>query len=69
MTILPYDKHLGRWQRAKIRAHGLVKDFKDWRGDGNATLPDWWNPEQLERSYAEVLAETEKARQDDATKR
>jgi hypothetical protein len=32
--------------------------------DGNAQLPDSWNPDQLEKGWTEVLSETEKAMQD-----
>lgn len=64
MTILPYDRHLSRWQRAKARAQALMADFKNWCADGNVRLPDWWNPKQLERGYTAVLNETENAMQD-----
>ena len=68
MTILPYDSHLSRWQRAKARSQALVDDFKNWCADGNARLPDSWNPDKLERDITEALAEMEKAMQDRRTK-
>lgn len=64
MTILPYDRYLSRWQRAKARSQTLIADFRNWCGAGNATLPDWWNPEQLGRGYTEVLSEMERVMQD-----
>ena len=64
MTILPYDRYLSRWQRAKARSHDLMDDFKNWCADGNARLPDSWNPDHLEKGWTEVLSETEKAMQD-----
>jgi len=64
MTILPYDRYLSRWQRAKARFEALIADFRNWCADGNATLPDWWNPKRLERGYTEVPSEMEKAMQD-----
>ena len=64
MTILPYDTRLSRWQRAKARSQALVDGFKNWCADGNARLPDGWNPDKLERGFTQVLSETEKAMQD-----
>jgi hypothetical protein len=63
MTILPHDKHLGRWQRAKARSQALLDDFKNWCTDGNARLPDGWSPDQPEQGFTEVLSETERAMQ------
>ena len=68
MTILPYDRYLSRWQRAKARSQALMDDFKDWYADGNARLPDSWNPDQLEKGCTEVLSEMEKAMQDRKSK-
>ena len=68
MTILPYDRHFSRWQRAKARSQDLIDDFKNWCADGNARLPNGWNPNQLERGYTEVLSEMEKAMQDRKSK-
>lgn len=64
MTILPYETHFSRWQRAKARAQDLVADFKNWCADGNATLPDWWNPDRMEKDYTRVLSEMEKVMRD-----
>ncbi len=69
MTILPYDKHFSRWQRAKLRAQALVRDFKGWCADGNATMPDWWNPQKAEKEYTEVLSEMEKVISEDRGKK
>ena len=68
MTILPYDSHLSRWQRAKARSQTLMDDFKNWCAEGNARLPDSWNPDQLEKGCTEVLSEMEKAMQDRKSK-
>jgi len=64
MTILPYEGYFSRWQRAKARSQTLMDDFKNWCADGNARLPDGWNPNRLERGYTEVLSEMEKIMQD-----
>jgi hypothetical protein len=45
-----------------------MDDFKNWCADGNARLPDSWNPDQLEKGWTEVLSETEKAMQDRKSK-
>jgi hypothetical protein len=60
MTILPDDRYLSRWQRAKARAHALVADFKSWCANGNATMPEWWSPEKFERDCTKVLTEMER---------
>ena len=64
MTILPYDRYFGRWQRAKVRAQALVRDLKNWCADRNDTLPDWWNPDRAEKEYTEVLSEMERVMRD-----
>ena len=64
MTILPYDTHLGRWQREKARAQELVAQLKNSYLDGNDTLPVCWNPDNAEREYTGVLAEMEKVMSD-----
>jgi hypothetical protein len=64
MTILPDDRYFSRWQRAKARSQVLMDDFKNWCADGNARLPDGWNPNRLERGFTEVLSEMEKVMQD-----
>jgi hypothetical protein len=64
MTILPYKTHFSRWQRAKIRAEALVRDFKHWCAAGNATMPDWWSPEKAKKEYTEILSEMEKVMSD-----
>lgn len=63
MTILPDDRYLSRWQRAKARFEALMADFKNWRA-GNARMSDRWKPKQLERGYTEVPSEMEKVAQD-----
>ena len=63
MTILPDDRHLSGWQRAKARLQTLIDDIKDLCAKDIVRLPDWWSPDQLERGSAEVLRETEKAMQ------
>jgi hypothetical protein len=68
MTILPYDSYLSRWQRAKARSQAFMDDFKNWCADGNARLPDSWNPAQFEKGCTEVLSEMEKAMQDRKSK-
>ena len=68
MTILPYDRHLSRWQRAKARSQALMDEFKNWCAEGNARLPDSWNPDHLEKGWTEVLSEAEKAMQDRKSK-
>ena len=68
MTILPFDRYLSRWQRATARSQALMDEFKNWCADGNAQLPDSWNPDQLEKGWTEVLSEAEKAVQDRKSK-
>ena len=68
MTILPYDRYLSRWQRAKARSQALMDDFKNWCAEGNAHLPDSWNPDHLEKGWTEVLSETEEAMRDRKSK-
>jgi hypothetical protein len=48
----------------EARSQALVDDFKNWCADGNARLPDGWNPGKLERGCTEVLSEMEKIMQD-----
>lgn len=43
MTILPHDRHLSAWQRAKARLHSFMGCFKDWFAD-KSLLPDSWTP-------------------------
>jgi hypothetical protein len=50
MTILPDDRYLSGWQRAKGRLQALIDHSKDWCTDDNVRLPDWWKPKQAERS-------------------
>lgn len=64
MTILPYEKHLSRWQRAKARSEALMDDFRNWCADGNARLPDGWRPGKFEKGCAEVLREMETVMKD-----
>ena len=64
MTILPYEKHLSRWQRAKARSQALMDDFRNWCVDGNARLPEGWSPDRLESGFTDILAEAEKLADD-----
>jgi hypothetical protein len=49
MTILPDDRYLSVWQRAKGRLQALIRDFKDLCADDIVRLPDGWKPKQVER--------------------
>jgi hypothetical protein len=49
MTILPDDRYLSTWQRAKARLQGLIRDFKGFCADDIARLPDGWKPKQAEK--------------------
>jgi hypothetical protein len=50
MTILPDDRYLSVWQRAKARLLTLINGFTGWWCmDDNVRLPDWWKPDQVER--------------------
>jgi hypothetical protein len=50
MTILPDDRYLSGWQRAKGRLQALIDNIKDFCADDIVRLPDWWKPKQVERS-------------------
>jgi len=50
MTILPDDRYLSVWQRAKARLRTLIEDFKYLCRDDIVRLPDAWKPKQAERS-------------------
>jgi hypothetical protein len=50
MTILPDDRYLSVWQRAKARLRTLIEDFKYFYGGDIVRLPDGWKPKQAERS-------------------
>ena len=49
MTILPDDRYLSGWQRAKARLRSLIEDFKFFNGGDIVRLPDGWKPKQVER--------------------
>jgi hypothetical protein len=50
MTILPDDRYLSVWQRAKARLQALIGDFRDFCAGDIVRLPDAWKPKQVERS-------------------
>jgi hypothetical protein len=50
MTILPHDRHLSNWQRAIARLQALIDALKQSCTDDHMLLPDWWKPNQIERS-------------------
>jgi hypothetical protein len=56
-----------RWVTSRKR-RSLMDDFKNWCADGNARLPDSWNPDHLEKGCTEVLSEMEKAMQERKSK-
>lgn len=49
MTILPDDRYLSTWQRAKARLQSLIDDLRDLCADDIVRLPGGWKPKQVER--------------------